>query len=171
MLLVDALLAAGMVIWAIYAVRGTSFLPNFGRLLDVHELADGFTERLAGRSFLKGEFRGRQVTVVLRHGNEDESPILVVSMQTDAPPTPGTDNFKAFKGDREGELALFALEVKHEMSLRHMEGCLKAQCYVPSVGLVERVFDPSKWQKVLEAMDTLAGSIEQRGSSVPVTAR
>jgi hypothetical protein len=53
-----------------------------------------------------------------------------------------------------------ALEVKHELMLRHMDGYLKAH-----LGLLPGFFDRSKWRSVLEAMDTLAGSIEQRGSS------
>jgi hypothetical protein len=171
MFLIYVLLAA-VVIWVTYGYGGrrTSFLPDFGRLLELPELADGFSDRVAGRSLLKGEFRGRNVVIVLQHGTEDESPILVLSMETHAPPTMETYDFAGYKADREGELALFALEIKHQMKLRHRDGYLKAQCYAPSLGFFAGVFDSSKWQTVLEAMDTLARSIEQRASSSTVSA-
>jgi hypothetical protein len=159
-------LLSAIVTWVTYGRRRTRFLPDFESLLERPELVDGFSDLVAARSFLKGEFRGRNVVILVQHGDED--PTLVVSMETHAALTMDTYDFAGYKADREGELALFALEVKHELMLRHMDGYLKAQrC---PLGFFPRSFDRSKWQSVLEAMDTLAGSIERRASASTVAA-
>ncbi len=70
--------------------------------------------------------------------------------------------------DRESELALFALEVKHHFRLKHEEGCLKALwgggSSWSSLFTFPPRFDPTMWQSVLEAMQTLAGSLERRAA-------
>lgn len=79
--------------------------------------------------------------------------------------------FTGYRSDREGELALFALEVKHEFVLRHEEGCLKAR-WAPNQATslfnfdFPSDFDTQRCQRVLEAMDTLAGSIERRAGAL-----
>ena len=84
------------------------------------------------------------------------------------------DGTYAFTGwsDREGELALFALE-KHEFMLRHEEGCLKARWAPQKVASLFTFdsnfppnFDTQKCQRVLEAMHTLAASIERRADAL-----
>lgn len=167
MFLVFALLSlfvllSAMVVWVTSARRRTRFMPDLETLLQRPEFVSGF----GGRSLLKGEFRGRNVSILVQHA--DDEPTLVMSMETRALRTWDTYDFANYKGDREGELALFTLEVKHELMLRHMDGCLKA-AWQP-LGLFPRSGDRSKWQSVLEAMETLAGSIERRASSPTVPA-
>jgi hypothetical protein len=83
------------------------------------------------------------------------------------------ERFKSWAGrvSRTGrcELALFALEIKHEIALRHEDGCLKA-AWRPQSVFFPGHFDAQKWQSVLEKMQTLAGSIERRASAPAVSA-
>jgi hypothetical protein len=74
---------------------------------------------------------------------------------------------------REEQLALFALEVKYEFVLRHEEGCLKARWAPQKMTSLFNFgfnfppnFDTQKCQSVLEATQTLAGSIERRAGAL-----
>jgi hypothetical protein len=154
-------LLSAAIMWATYARRRRALPPELGRLLERAELVDGFAGVVAGQSFLKGQFRGRNVVVLLQQGEEEST--LLITMETHGPRAMDTYDFAGYKGDREGEVALFALEVKHELKLRHLDGYLKAE-WQP-LGFLPRSFNRSKWQSVLEAMDALAGSIERRVAS------
>lgn len=155
-------LFAAISVWVTYGRPRLGFLPDFAKLLDSPEFVNDFTNRLSGRTFLKGEFRGREVVILLQRGRSGRPPMLVLSMQTHAALTMESYEFAGYKADREGELALFALEAKHEFVLRLRDGCLKALWQPFNVLFLPRVFDPKKWQSVLEAMHTLAGSLERR---------
>jgi hypothetical protein len=148
-----------------------AFLTDFATLLEAPELVDGLEKILGRRAFLKGEFRGRKVVVLLQNLRNDYSPNLILSMETHAPMTMDTFDFADYRSDRDGEVALFALEVKHEFMLRHEEGCLKAR-WAPHK-MTWRFFDfnippfdRQKCRSVLEAMDALAGSIERRAGTL-----
>lgn len=147
----------------------TGFLPEFGMLLDRTEMVDDFGSWLMGRSFLKGEFRGRKVVILLQYGKKRAPAMVVVSMETHAAVTMESSDFSGDRADREGALALFALEVKHELRLRHETGCLKA-LWQPFTLFFPGRFDPSKWKNVLEAMYAVAGSIERRAPSPGLSA-
>jgi hypothetical protein len=159
-------------VW-VYSRRKSGVLSDFATLLDRPEFVHGLENTLANRAFLKGEFRGRKVVVLLQNGGGEFSRNFIVSMETHAPVAMESYEFTGYRSDREGELALFALEVKHEFMLRHEEGCLKAR-WVPhkSASLFNfdfsfpHGFDTQKCQNVLEAMHTLAGSIERRTAAV-----
>lgn len=162
-LLAIFVLLSAVVVWVTYSGRRTRFSPAFGTLLECPEPLGSFSDHVAGRSGLKGQFRGRNVVILVEQGDESEDSTLVVSMETHAPRTMDTYDFAGYKADREGEVALFALEVKHDLRLRHMDGYLKAEGQPRK--FFPRVFDRSKWQSVLEAMDTLADSMEGRASA------
>lgn len=151
-------LACGL--W-VYSRPKRDFLSDFAMLLEQPEVVQGLGNTLARRAFLKGEFRGRKVVVLLQNGGDDEDPYsgnLVISLETHAPVTMESYAFTDYKCDREGELALFALEVRHEFVLRHEEGCLKARWQPQKVS---SNFDLQKCHSVLEAMHTLATSLER----------
>jgi hypothetical protein len=88
---------------------------------------------------------------------------LIVSMETRAAATIHSHEF-AGDSDRETELALFALEAKHELRLMHQSGCLKALWEPIGFFIFPGRFEQPKWQSVLEAMHTLAGSLERRAA-------
>ena len=163
-------LFAAIFMWVTYGRQRLGFLPDFAKLLDCPEFVDDFRNRLSGRTFLKGEFRGRKVVILLQRGGESHPHMLVLSMETHAEMTMDSYEFAGYKADREGELALFALEAKHELVLRLRDGCLKASWQPFNVLFFPRLFDPKKWQNVLESMHSLAGSLERKeGTTSAVT--
>ncbi len=92
-------------------------------------------------------------------------------METSAAVLMESYEFAGYRSDRDGELALFALEVKHEFMLKHEEGCLKARWAPTKAASLFTFdfppnFDTKKCQSVLEAMQTLAGSIERRAGAL-----
>lgn len=89
---------------------------DFAKLIDDPEFVDGFGNRSIGRTFLKGEFRGRKVVMLARHGNRSSPQMLVASMETRAAMTMGSHDFTGYRSDREGELAV--LRWRRSMSSR-----------------------------------------------------
>jgi hypothetical protein len=164
------LLAIG--VWLLRSGRPKKgFLPDFAKVLDHPEFVEGSDNRQLRRSFLKGEFRGRKVVVMLQLGWQRYQPMVVVSMETQVEAVMESAELTGFRDDREGELALFALEVTHDLKLRHEAGCLKARWAPFAFPLMfSPTFDPPKWQSVLGAMHTLAGSLERRASSQAISA-
>jgi hypothetical protein len=162
LLLVLFFLLVAIVAWLTYSRRTTRFVADFATLLESPRSVDGFGDWIGGRSAVDGEFHGRKVGIVLQNGDEETPSIVVIAMATHAPPKMDTYDFAGYKGDREGEVAAFALEVTHSLRLRHVEGFLSA-----SRDSFPRSFDPSRWQSVLEAMDTLCGSMERRSFMPP----
>ena len=152
----------------------THFLSNFAKLLERPELVRGLENTLAHRMFLKGEFRGRNVVVLVQNARGTYGRKLVVSMETHARLIVESYEFAGDRDDREGAQALFALETKHEFVLRHEECCLKAR-WAPHKTLrffgLDFPFDfkTEEGRCVLEAMDTLAGSIERRYAAALAT--
>ena len=156
-------------VWSVFARPKSRFLQDFATRLEHPEFVYGLENALANRVFLKGEFSGRKVVVLLQYGRGKYSRNLIVSMETDARLAMESYDFTGYRSDREGEFAVFALEVKHEFMLRHEEGCLKAR-WAPQKAASLFTFDfppdfgTEKIQRVLEAMHTLAGSIERRAA-------
>ena len=145
--------------WLAYGRPGTGFLPGFATLLDRPQIVGGFVNWMGGRSYLKGEFRGRKVVILLqrKRGRYDPPGRLVVSMETGAAATMESHDFANWP-DRGTEMALFALEVNHELKLMHRDGCLKALWQPMRVFIFPGRFEAPKWRSVLEAMHALAGS-------------
>jgi hypothetical protein len=88
---------------------------------------------------------------------------LVVSMETHSAATMESYDFTGYRPSREAEMALFALEVKHDLRLMHRDGWLKALRH-PDTFFTPGRFEPARWQSVLEAMHTLAESLERRAA-------
>lgn len=165
MILVLVLLL-GTGVWLAYGRNGTGFLPGFAQLLDRPQIVGGFANWLGGRSYLKGEFRGRKVVILLqrKRGRHDLPGRLVISLETGAAAAMEPLDFAGYRPDRGTELALFALEAKHELRLSHQDGCLKALWQPIGFFIFPGHFERPKWQSVLEAMHTLADSVERRAA-------
>ena len=151
-------------LWLAYGRPRRGCLPDFAKLLDRPEFVDGFENMRIGRAFLKGEFRGRKVVIMLQDWRGAFK--IVLSMETRSTAAMESHDFTGYRPNREAEMALYALEVKHDLKLMHKDSVLKARWQpvtffvFPSPGR----FDPAKWQSVLEAMHTLAGSLERRAA-------
>jgi hypothetical protein len=156
------LLAIG--VWLLRSGRPKKgFLPDFAKVLDHPEFVESSDNRQLRRSFLKGEFHGRKVVVMLQLGWQRWQPMVVVSMETQVEGVKESAELTGFRDDREGEMALFALEVTHDLKLRHEARCLKARWSPFAFPLTfSPTFDPPKWQSVLEAMHTVSGALERR---------
>jgi hypothetical protein len=159
-------LVAAILVALNYGRPRKGFLPDFATVLERPEFVNGFGNWMARRSFLKGEFRGRKLTILLQRAKKHQPHLVLVSMETHATTNMETYEFVGDRADRESALAMYALEVKHELRLRHVAGCLKGR-WEPSTLFVPK-FDPLKWRSVLEAMATVAQSIERRESSPTV---
>ena len=160
MIFVFVLLGIG--VWLAYGQPGQGFLPGFAKLLDHPQIAGGFINWLGGRTYLTGGFRGRKVVVLLqrKRGRHDAPGRLIVSMETGATATMNPPDFAGYRPDRGTELALFALEARHELRLMHQDGCLKALWQPIGFFIFPGRFEQPKWESVLDAMHTLAGSLE-----------
>ena len=145
-----------------YARPKKGFLPDFATLLEWPEIVDGGW--LMKRSFLKGQFRGRKVVVLLQHYTGRYQNMVVVSMETHAPVTMENYDFAGYRSDRESEMARVLLQDHHEFRMRHADGCLKVKQHWQLFGNFPPPFEPGKWQSVLDAMDTVVGSLERRAA-------
>lgn len=159
LLLILFSLLSGIAAWLVYSRRKTRFVEDFARLLEASRPAGGVGDWVAGRAAVGGEFHGRKVVIVLRDRPEEPS-TLVITMATHAPPKMDTYDFAGYRADRDGEAAAFALEVKHRLQLRHVEGYLRA-----SSDSLPGSFDKSKWQSVLAAMELVCRSMERVSGS------
>src|SRR5262245_46280655 len=137
------------------------FLPNFTALLDRPAFVDDSGPGPITRSLLTGGFRGRKVAITLQTRRGVGA--LVVSMETHYAATVESYGFTGFKSDRAGELALWSLEVDLGFRLRHSDGCLQGT-WGGATFFGFGGFDAVKMQRVLEAMHTLAASLERRAA-------
>jgi hypothetical protein len=74
----------GIVVWITTGRPGGRFLRDFATLLDHPEFIDGLGNRLMKRAFLKGEFRGRKIVVLMQQQPRQFAHTVVVSMETHA---------------------------------------------------------------------------------------
>jgi hypothetical protein len=164
MLFLPVLICVGLLVWFLHT-SGRDFLPDFAKLLDRPQIVDGFTGFLTGRSSLTGEFRGRNVEVSLKRKRGRYSlGYLVVTMKTSAPVTIESYAFSAYGHDRDAELALFALETRHDVKLTHEPYSLKVLWMPIGFFIFPGRFEPEKWRDVLTHMHALAGSLERRAA-------
>jgi hypothetical protein len=156
------LILLAVCVWLLRSGRPKKgFLPDFAKVLEHPAFVE--SDDIRRRSFLKGEFRGRKVVVMLQLGWQRWQPMVVVSMETQVEAGMESAELTGFRDDREGELALFALEVTHDLKLRHEARCLKAKWAPFAFPLMfSPTFDPPKWQSVLGAMHTVSGALERR---------
>jgi hypothetical protein len=154
------LLILAIAVWLAYGRPKSGFLSDFAKLLDRPEFVDGPDIGPTTRRSVKGEFRGRKVVVMLE--NRRGVYKIVVSMETQSARTMESYEFTGYRPSREAEMALYALDVKHNLRLTLRDGYLSAlgQPGTSFVFAGPGVFEPAKWQSVLDTMHTLAGSLQ-----------
>jgi len=148
--------------WRAYGRPKKGFLPDFAHLLEGPEFADGGW--LLKRSFLKGQFRGRKIVVLLQYYTGRYQNMVVVSMESHATVTMENFDFAGYRPDRESETARVTLQDHYELRMRHADGCLKVRWQTHLFGNFPGQFEPGKWHSVLEAMDTVVSSVERRAA-------
>jgi hypothetical protein len=165
MIAFPTLVLVGLFAWLLHKIGGADFLPQFAKLLDRPQIVEGLTGYLTGCSSLTGEFRGRNVDVSLKRKRGRYSlGYLVVTMRTSAPVTIESHAFSAYGHDRDAELALFALETRHDVKLTHEPYSLKVLWMPIGFFIFPGRFEPEKWRDVLTHMHALAGSLERRAA-------
>jgi hypothetical protein len=148
--------------WQAYGRPKRGFLPDFATLLDSPEFVNvGWPVK---RSFLKGQFRGRKVVVLLQHYTGRYKNMVVVSMETHATVTMENYDLAGYRPDRQTELARIALQERHELRLRHADGCLKVRRQWHLFANFPPPFEPEQWGSILDAMYTVSGSLERRAA-------
>jgi hypothetical protein len=164
MSLLFLLLLVGLGYWFMFGGPVPPFLTDFATLLDPSKITSGLANSGDRRWYLSGEFRGRKVVVTLQlKQTKFGRSFLVVSMETKATIRVDEYEFSRFRHTKEAELALFALDAKHGLSLKHEPGCLKV-LWTSAPFFFPGPFEQPKWQNVLEAMHTVAGTLEQRAA-------
>lgn len=152
-------IAVGIVAWKFLA-SGQQFLPAFSGLLSGANLQHGLLTIFSGRSYLTGRFGGRDVAVrlQLRRG-EYQLGYLVIAVRTGGPSTLDYNGIEAHTQDDAGKRALFAIAT-HDLLLRVDDGWLKTMWQPVGFVVFPGSFSEQKWRRVLEAMQTVATSLE-----------
>ena len=158
------LVGVGVLAWK-FVAPGQRFLPEFSQLLSgptIHRHALAF---LSGRSALSGQFRGRDVSVQIQlpRGRYGTSYLVVKVRTSCAGSLTGTQLDSRATGD-EARRALYALAMQ-DLQLSMEEGWLPALWSPKGFFIFPGAFSEEKWRKVLEAMHTVASSLEGRANA------
>jgi hypothetical protein len=149
----------GVLVWK-FVAPGERFLPGFAHLLTEPTIQRGTFSFFSGRSYARGRFQGRDVAIRLqlkrsRYGQG----YLVVAVRTGGQPTLNYAGIDARTRDDAGRRAL-SLIVAHDLLPSVEEGWLKVLWRPQGFVIFPGRFSAEKWRQVLEAMQTLAASLE-----------
>ena len=153
------LVVMAFVVWKLNAT-GQQFLPAFARLLTAPRLERGLLSVFSGLSYATGQFHGREVAVrlQLRRGNHSAG-YLVIAVRTGGAVTLDSSGIETQTRDEAGRLALFTL-AKHDLLLSVEDGWLKTMWKPVGFVVFPGQYSEEKWRPVLEAMHTVAESLE-----------
>jgi hypothetical protein len=145
--------------WKLLA-PGQQFLPAFARLLSNPKVQQGPFSVLSGRSYVTGQFLGRDVAIRLQSPRgEDQAGDLVVAVRTAGPPALDASGVDARTRDDAGRRALFTIAA-HDLLLSVEDGWLKTMWTPVGFVMFPGRFSDEKWRPVLEAMSAVASSLE-----------
>ena len=154
------LIVVGVVAWTLLA-PAQQFLPAFARLLTTPTIKQGVLGFLSGRSYAAGQFGGRDVAIRLQQRRERRYQMgyLVVAVRTNGPATLDATGIEAHTRDEAGRRALFTLAA-NDLLLSVEDGWLKTMWKPVGFTFFPGRFEEGKWRPVLEAMRTVAASLE-----------
>ena len=115
---------------------------------------------LSGRSYAAGRFRGKDVAIRLqmkrsRYGQG----YLVVALRASGQPSSNYDGIDSRTRDEVGRRALFTIAAQ-DLVMSIEEGWLKALWQPQGFLIFPGRFSDEKWRQVLEAMHSVAASLE-----------
>jgi hypothetical protein len=153
------LLVAGGIVWRLNA-SGEQFLPSFARLLTASAIQRGPFSFFSGRSYVRGKFDGRDVVIRLqlkrsRYGQG----YLVVTLRTTNRAAIDAAGIDTLVVNDDGRRALYALAMQ-DLLLSADGGWVKAEWAPQGFIIFPGRFSPEKWRGVLEAMATVAASLD-----------
>lgn len=112
MLLPLLLVVAGVALW-LFIAPGGRFLPAFARLLTAPQLEQSPFSFFSGRSYVTGQFQGRDVAIRLqqRRGRYQLG-YLVIAVRSAGVPTLDSNGIEARVRDDAGRAALFTIAAR-----------------------------------------------------------
>jgi hypothetical protein len=152
-------LIIGVAVWKLLAA-GQAFVPAFAGLLSGATVKRGMFNVLSGRSYATGQFRGHDVAIrlQLRRG-EYQVGYLVIAVRTAGPEKLDYNGIEAHTRDESGKQALFII-ASNDLLLTVEDGWLKTMWQPVGFTTFPGRFSEERWRPVLEAMQTVATSLE-----------
>lgn len=158
------LVAIGVLAWK-FVAPGQRFLPEFSRLLTEPKIHGGGLSFLSGRSALSGQFRGRDVSAQIQlPRSKYGTSYLVVKVRTSGVESLTGTQVDSRATDDAARRGLYLLAMQ-DLQLTMEEGWLRALWSPKGLFIFPGRFSEEKWRKVLEAMHSVASSLE--GASNP----
>ena len=142
------------------------FLSGLASVLTDPAIKRGPFSFFSGRSYATGRFQSREVALrlQLKRGRYAQG-YLVVAVSTEGVPTLDYDGIEARVHDDAGRRALYAI-ASHDLVLGLDQGWLRALWKPQGFTIFPGRFSEQKWREVLEAMQTLATSLERASQPV-----
>lgn len=153
------LIVAGVAVW-LFIAPGQRFLPAFARLLASPTLKQSPFSFFSGRSYVTGQFGGRDVAIRLqqRRGRYQLG-YLVIAVRTGGVPTLDYNGIDSRVQDEAGRRALFTIAAR-DLLLTVEDGWLKTMWKPMGFATFPGHFAEETWRPVLDAMQTIASSLE-----------
>ena len=153
------LIVIGVVVW-MFLAPGQQFLPAFAQLLTSPTIKGGPFSLFSGRSYATGQFQGRDVAIrlQLRRGKYQMG-YLVVAVRTGGAQMLDYNGIEARTRDDAGQRALFTI-ANNDLLLTVEDGWLKTMWKPVGFVIFPGRFAEQKWRPVLDAMQTVATSLE-----------
>jgi hypothetical protein len=159
MLLPLLFVVAGVAAW-LFIAPGLRFLPAFARLLSSPQLEQGPLSFFSGRSYMTGQFHGRDVAIRLQQRRgKYQLGYLVIAVRTSGAPTLDRNGIEARVQDDAGRRALFTIAAR-DLLLTVEDGWLKTMWQPMGFTIFPGHFAEETWRPVLDAMQTIAASLE-----------
>lgn len=154
-----SLIGVGFAVWMLNA-PGQAFLPAFARLLEAPAIQRNPFSFFSGLSYVAGRFAGREVAARLQlKRGKYQTGYLVISVRTSGPPALDANGIEAHTRDEAGRKALFTIAA-NDLLLMVEDGWLKTMWNPVGFVIFPGRFKEEKWRPVLEAMTTVAASLE-----------
>ena len=156
------LIIVGAIAWWLMA-SSQQFLPAFARLLTAPTIKRGPLSLFSGRSYATGQFKGRDVAIrlQLRRGRYQLG-YLVVAVRTGSAEVLDSSGVESRVRDDAGKRALFTIAAQ-DLLLTVEDGWLKTMWKPIGFTVFPGSFAEEKWRPVLDAMQTVATSLETAG--------
>jgi hypothetical protein len=159
MLLPLLFVVAGVAVW-LFIAPGMRFLPAFARLLTSPQIEQSPFSFFSGRSYVTGQFQGRDVAIRLQQSRRRyQLGYLVIAVRTAGVPTLDYNGIEARVQDDAGRAALFTIAAR-DLLLTVEDGWLKTMWKPMGFATFPGHFAEERWRSVLDAMGTIAASLE-----------
>lgn len=158
--------ALGFAVWK-WVLPSERFLSDLSTLLSQPVLTNSRFALFSGRRYATGQFGGREVAMRLQlPRGENERGYLVIAIRTTGPKTLDNEGIEA-RADAAAKKALFDIAAA-DIVVNVEDGWLKGLWRPP--GTFSRFpgrFSEEKWRKVLTALQTVAGALENDATANP----